>query len=60
MTSALEMLQIKSELVDNYSCYGEGLDSKNWDLVRGCFADEVYIDYGALSSPTGAPEIPRA
>ncbi|ARN75872.1 nuclear transport factor 2 family protein [Oceanicoccus sagamiensis] len=52
-------LQLQSELIANYNAYAEGLDSKNWALVRSCFCDEVYIDYGDISAPTGAPEIPR-
>ena len=52
-------LSIQSALIANYNQYAEGLDSKNWPLVRGCFADEVLIDYGELSAPTGAPDVPR-
>lgn len=59
MYSPTEILQIKSALIDNYSHYAEGLDSKNWELVRRCFGDKVLIDYGSISAPSGAPEIPR-
>jgi hypothetical protein len=52
-------LLIRSALIDNYNNYAEGLDSKNWPLVRACFADEVLIDYGAISAPTGDPKVPR-
>lgn len=54
-----EQQGIRNALVDNYSAYAEGLDSKNWPLVRGCFADEVLIDYGELSSASGAPDVLR-
>ncbi|CAA0106171.1 Uncharacterised protein [Halioglobus japonicus] len=50
---------VRQALIDNYNNYAEGLDSKNWPMVRACFADEVLIDYGAISAPTGAPEVPR-
>ncbi len=46
-------------IIDTYNRYAEGLDSKNWPLVRSCFADSVYIDYGSISEPTGAPDVPR-
>ncbi|NND67951.1 MAG: nuclear transport factor 2 family protein [Halioglobus sp.] len=54
-----QQLIIRNALVDSYSNYAEGLDSKNWPLVRACFADEVVIDYGELSASTGAPDEPR-
>lgn len=52
-------LLIRSALIDNYNNYAEGLDSKNWPLVRACFNDEVLIDYGSISAPTGDPGAPR-
>lgn len=52
-------LQVKAALIDNYNRYAEGLDGKQWSLVRACFADEVLIDYGAISAATGAPDVPR-
>lgn len=59
MTTTLEELALRSALVDSYNNYAEGLDSKNWPLVRDCFADEVLIDYGEISAATGAPDKPR-
>lgn len=59
MSAELERLQICDALIGNYNAYAEGLDCKNWPLVRGCFSDEVYIDYGAISAPTGDPSVPR-
>ncbi len=50
---------IRNALIDNYNNYAQGLDSKNWPLVRTCFADEVLIDYGSISAPTGDPAVPR-
>jgi hypothetical protein len=52
-------LQIKQALIANYNQYAQGLDSKDWPLVRACFADEVLIDYGGISAPTGDPAVPR-
>ena len=52
-------LQVSAALIDNYNNYAQGLDSKDWPLVRACFADEVLIDYGSISAPTGDPAIPR-
>jgi SnoaL-like domain len=50
---------IRDALIENYSRYAEGLDSKNWPLVRACFADEILIDYGNLSAASGKPDVPR-
>lgn len=50
---------LRDALVENYNHYAEGLDSKNWPLVRSCFADEVLIDYGPLSAPSGPADVPR-
>ena len=49
----------RAAIIDIYNAYAEGLDSKNWAMVRQCFADEVYIDYGATSAATGSPDEPR-
>ena len=59
MAMSEEFLQTQSDVVANFNDYAEGLDSKNWPLVRGCFADEVLIDYGELSAASGAPDVPR-
>lgn len=55
----IEQLQIRNACIDSYNTYASSLDGKNWPLVRGCFADEVYIDYGDISASTGDPKIPR-
>ena len=52
-------LQIRNALIDNYNNYAQGLDSKDWPLVRACFCDEVLIDYGTLSAASGDPMVPR-
>lgn len=52
-------LLIRNALIENYNNYAEGLDSKNWPMVRACFADEVVIDYGSISAATGDPDVPR-
>jgi hypothetical protein len=52
-------LLLRAALIDNYNRYAQGLDSKDWPMVRACFADEVLIDYGSISAPTGDPAIPR-
>ena len=54
-----DKVAIQLALAESYSHYAEGLDSKNWDLVRSCFADEIYIDYGEISEPTGGPDVAR-
>ena len=54
-----EELVIRNSLIDNYNAYAQGLDSKDWSLVRSCFADEVYIDYGELSASSGDAAVPR-
>ena len=45
----------RAAIIDIYNAYAEGVDSKNWDMVRQCFADEIYVDYGATSAATGRP-----
>lgn len=52
-------LRIRNALIDSYNTYASALDSKDWPRVRGCFADEVMIDYGDISAPTGDPSVPR-
>lgn len=52
-------VHIRNALIDNYNNYAQGLDSKDWPLVRACFADEVLIDYGSLSAASGDPAVPR-
>jgi predicted ester cyclase len=52
-------LAIRNALIENYNAYAEGLDSKNWDMVRACFADDVIIDYGPMSEATGPSDAPR-
>jgi hypothetical protein len=59
MPTQMERLAIREALIDNYNAYAEGLDSKNWPLVRSCFGDEIYIDYGSISAPSGDPAVPR-
>ncbi len=59
MSSMEKNLLIRNALIDNYNNYAEGLDSKNWPMVRACFADEVLIDYGSLSAASGDPAVPR-
>lgn len=59
MPSSLEQLEIRHAMIDNFNAYAQGLDSKDWDLVRSCFADRVFIDYGPVSDPTGSPDVAR-
>ena len=51
--------QHKFEVIEAYNAYAQGIDRKDWALVRDCFADEVTIDYGDISAATGAPDVPR-
>jgi len=59
VSSTDNALAIRNALVDNYNNYAQGLDTKDWPLVRSCFADQVLIDYGSISAPTGDPAVPR-
>jgi len=52
-------LQLESDFRASYNRYAQGLDSKDWALVRSCFADDVIIDYGVVIDPTGSPDLPR-
>lgn len=59
MPIAEDTAGLRNAFIDNYNDYAQGLDSKDWDLVRACFADEVFIDYGDISDPTGSPDVAR-
>lgn len=59
MSSVEKKLLTRNALIDNYNQYAQGLDTKDWLMVRDCFADEVLIDYGDLSSATGDAAVPR-
>ena len=49
---------IRNAIIDSFNRYAEGVDSKNWTLVRSCFADQVVVDYGDLSASLGEPGVP--
>jgi len=53
-----EHTPIREALIDNYNNYAEGIDSRNWDLVRACFADEVLIDFDPVNEVTGSSGSP--
>ncbi len=53
-------VNIKNALIDSYNNYAQGIDSKDWPLVRSCFADEVTLNYGDLSDSTGGSNVPRS
>ena len=53
MPGAIDTLDIRHAMIDSYNRYAQGPDSKDWALVRACFADQVFIDYGGISDPTG-------
>lgn len=55
-----DFLQLESACRASYNRYAEGLDSKDWEQVRTCFADEVCLDYGPVIDPEGSPETPRS
>ena len=59
MPGAIDTLDIRHAMIDSYNRYAQGLDSKDWALVRACFADQVFIDYGGISDPTGSPDVAR-
>lgn len=52
-------IETKLAVAEVYSNYATGLDTKNWAMVRDCFCDQVFIDYGSISAPTGAADVPR-
>ena len=45
----LATLALRHALIDSFNRYAEGLDSKQWDMVRRCFSDRVRLEYGPLS-----------
>jgi ketosteroid isomerase-like protein len=40
-----------SEVLDDYA---RGIDSRDWDLVVSCFADDAVLDYSAFGGPKGS------
>lgn len=59
MSSIEKNLLTRNALIDSYNQYAQGIDTKDWLMVRDCFADEVLIDYGDLSAATGDAAVPR-
>jgi len=59
MSADIKSLEIRTALIDSYNRYAQGLDTKDWAMVRNCFADRVFIDYGSISDPTGSPDVAR-
>lgn len=59
MTAETVTPEERAAIIDVYNAYAEGIDSKNWAMVRQCFADEVCIDYGDTSAGSGNPDEPR-
>jgi hypothetical protein len=55
--SELNQLLLQQSLIDSCNAYAEGIDTKNWALVRACFDDQVALDYGELSAAGGAPDV---
>ena len=51
--------QQRCEIIDVYNAYAEGIDTKNWQMVRECFADQVVLDYGEVNPAAGDPDSPR-
>ena len=51
--------QQRCEIIDVYNAYAECIDTKNWPMVRACFADEVVLDYGGVNPAAGDPDLPR-
>ena len=49
MSMTLESLQLQQTLIELYNRYAEGIDSKDWAMVRSCFDDRIALDYGPLS-----------
>jgi len=56
----MQDLTTQSAMIANYNDYAQGIDTKDWALVRSCFSDNVFIDYGELSAASGSPDIARS
>ena len=59
MTQSPDDTATKVAIAEVMSNYATGLDTKNWAMVQDCFCEQVLIDYGDISAPTGAPDVPR-
>ncbi|MEH6581158.1 MAG: nuclear transport factor 2 family protein [Halioglobus sp.] len=56
----LERLVVQQAIVENYNCYARGIDTKDWSLVRSCFSDSIFIDYGELDPNEEQAQVPRS
>jgi hypothetical protein len=59
MSAVTNAIDTRNAMIDSYNRYAQGLDCKDWALVRSCFSDKVFIDYGGISDPTGSPDVAR-
>ena len=53
----MDKSELRAALIDNYNRYAQGLDTKDWGMVRGCFSDELALDYGRLGVVTPPGEL---
>lgn len=56
----VEQLALESAMIDSFNRYAQGLDTKDWDMVLSCFADNIFIDYGPVIDPAGNVDVPRS
>ena len=45
--------ECREALRDSYNRYAQGIDEKDWPLVRSCFADQIALNYTALGHSAG-------
>jgi SnoaL-like domain len=55
-TTAVRELVDRQAIVDTVVRYARALDTKDWDLARSCFCDEIETDYGDLRGTGPARE----
>jgi hypothetical protein len=49
--------QARQDIADVLVRYASGIDGRDWELFRSCFADRCEVDYGDIGSWHGADAI---
>ena len=49
--------EVRQDVADVLVRYATGIDTRDWDLFRTCFTDDVEADYGAIGVWHGVEEI---
>jgi 3-phenylpropionate/cinnamic acid dioxygenase small subunit len=57
--STEEQRRARQDIADVLVRYASGIDRREWDLFRSCFADACEADYGDIGTWNGADELTK-